>query len=114
MIDVVIPAHRKDTDTLDLCIESIRKNVKNVNRIIVVSKDKLTDKAEFYCEKDFPFSVEDVGEIVGFHSKTFNYFGGLIQTTSALVIPDLSRDVLVCDADTIFLKEVEFVTEEDV
>ena len=113
MIDVVIPAHKKDIDTLDLCIEGIRKNVKNVNRIIVVSKEKLTDKAEFYCEEKFPFSVEDVGNIVGFHSKTFNYYGGLIQTTCAMVIPDLSRDVLVCDADTIFLKETEFVTEGD-
>ena len=114
MIDVIIPAHRKDVDTIDLCIEGIRKNVKNVNRVIVVSKEKLTDKAEFYNEKDFPFSIEDVGNIVGFHNKTFNYYGGLIQTTAALVIPDLSRDVLICDADTIFLKETEFVTEDDI
>ena len=56
MIDVVIPAHKKDVDTLELCIESIRKNVKNVRRVIVVSKEKLTEKAEFYCEEDFPFS----------------------------------------------------------
>ena len=114
MIDVVIPAHKKDVDTLELCIESIRKNVKNVRRVIVVSKEKLTEKAEFYCEEDFPFSFEDVGNIVGFHRKTFNYYGGLIQTTSALVIPDLLRDVLVCDADTIFLKEVEFVNSDGI
>jgi|TARA_X000001388_G_scaffold25909_1_gene18121 hypothetical protein len=114
MIDVVIPAHRKDVDTLDLCIDGIRKNVKNVRRIIVVSKEKLTDKAEFYSEEKFPFSFTDVGDIVGFHRKTFNYYGGLIQTTSALVIPDLERDVLVCDADTIFLKETEFINENDV
>ena len=44
MIDVVIPAHKKDIDTLDLCIDGIRKNVKDVRRIIVVSKEKLTDK----------------------------------------------------------------------
>jgi len=114
MIDVVIPAHSKDIDTLDLCINGIRDNVKNVRRIIVVSKDKLTDNAEFYCEKDFPFSFDDVGDIVGYHWKTFNYYGGLIQTTAALVIPDLERDVLICDADTIFLKETEFVNKEDI
>jgi len=114
MIDVVIPAHKKDTDTLDLCIEGIRTNVKDVRRIIVVSKEKLTDKAEYYCEKDFPFSFEDVGNIVGFHKKTFNYYGGLIQTTCALVIPDLERDVLICDADTIFLTPTEFITQDDI
>lgn len=114
MIDVVIPSHWKDVDTLDLCIEGIRKNVKDVGRIIVVSKDKMTDNAEFYDEREFPFSFEDVGNIVGFHNKTFNYYGGLIQTTSALVIPDLSRDVLVCDSDTIFLRETEFIDDNDV
>tara|TARA_R110002020_G_scaffold72542_7_gene186662 strand:+ start:6534 stop:7505 length:972 start_codon:yes stop_codon:yes gene_type:complete len=111
MIDVIIPAHEKDIETLDLCIDSIRKNVKNVRRVIVVSKYRLTENAEFYCEEDFPFSFLDVGNIVGFHRKTFNYYGGLIQTTSANVIPDLERDVLICDADTIFLKETEFVTD---
>tara|TARA_R100000664_G_C2760098_1_gene150770 strand:+ start:6516 stop:7481 length:966 start_codon:yes stop_codon:yes gene_type:complete len=114
MIDVVIPAHRKDKETLDLCIDSIRENVKNVRRIIVVSKEKLTEKAEFYSEKRFPFSFKDVGNIVGFHRKTFNYYGGLIQTTCALVIPDLLRDVLVCDADTIFLTETEFVNKDGI
>ena len=53
MIDVVIPSHWKDADTLDLCIDGIRNNVKDVGRIIVVSKDKMTDNAEFYDERDF-------------------------------------------------------------
>ena len=114
MIDVVIPAHKKDIDTLDACINGIRNNVKNVRRIIVVSKEKLTDKAEFYCEEDFPFSFEDVGDIIGYHRKTFNYYGSLIQTMAALVIPDLERDVLICDSDTIFLKETEFVTDNNI
>ena len=111
MIDVVIPSHWKDIDTLDHCIEGIRNNVKDVRRIIVVSKDKMTDNAEHYDEKDFPFSFDDVGEIVGFHKKTCNYYGGLIQTTSALVIPDLCDNVLVCDSDTVFLKETEFIKD---
>lgn len=114
MIDVIIPAHKKDIETLDLCIDGIRKNVKDVRRIIVISKEKLIDNAEFYCEEDFPFSFKDVGNIIGFHRKTFNYYGGLIQTTSALTVPDLERDVLICDADTIFLKETEFIDEDDV
>tara|TARA_R110000824_G_scaffold353486_2_gene540647 strand:+ start:475 stop:1446 length:972 start_codon:yes stop_codon:yes gene_type:complete len=114
MIDAVIPAHKKDIDTLDLVIDGIRNNVKDIRRIIVVSKEKMTDNAEFYCEEDFPFSLIDVGNIVGFHNKTFNYYGGLIQTTAASVIPDLERDVLICDADTIFLKETEFVTDSNI
>ena len=30
-IDVVIPAHSKDKDTLDLCIDYAKKNVININ-----------------------------------------------------------------------------------
>ena len=114
MIDAIIPSHIKDVDTLDLCIDNIRNNVKNIRRIIVVSKTRLTDNAEFYCEENFPFSFKDVGNIIGFHQKTFNYYGGLIQTTAALVIPNLERDVLICDADTIFLTETEFIDNNDI
>ena len=59
MIDVVIPSHWKDIDTLDLCIEGIRNNVKDVRRIVVVSKDKMTDNAEFFPEEDLQYSLED-------------------------------------------------------
>ena len=113
MIDVIIPAHKKDIDTLDLCIESIRTNVKGVRRIIVVSKERLSQNAEFFPESEFPFSLDDVGNIVGFHRKTCKYYGGTLQMTAPLVIPNLERDVLTCDSDTIFLKPVEFVDEND-
>lgn len=113
MIDVIIPAHEKDIETLDICIEGIQNNVKDVRRIIVVSKDKLTDSAEFYPESNFSFSLEDVGNIVGFHNRTCKYYGGSLQMTAPLVIPDLERDILTCDSDTIFLNPVEFIDEDD-
>ena len=109
MIDAIIPAHRKDIDTLDLCIDGIRNNVKDIRRIIVVSKERLTNKAEFYSEEDFPFSIEDVGDIVGFHNRTCKYFGGTLQMTAPFVIPDLENDILTCDSDTVFLNKVEFI-----
>ena len=43
MIDVVIPTHVKDAETLELCIEHVKKNVMNLNKVYIVSKDKLTD-----------------------------------------------------------------------
>ena len=112
MIDVVIPSHEKDIDTLDLCIEGIRKNVKDVGRVIVVSRNKLTDNVEFFPEEDLQFSLEDVGDIIGFHHKIFNYYADLIQATAPMEIPDLSNDVLVCDSDTIFTRPVEFFNED--
>ena len=57
MIDVVIPTHVKDAETLELCIEHVKKNVMNLNKVYIVSKDKLTDNAEWIPESDFPFSL---------------------------------------------------------
>src|SRR3990167_2256613 len=59
-IDVIIPSTEKDLDTLDLCIEGIRHNCSQVRRIIVVSNKQLTTKAEWFDEKLFPFSKEEI------------------------------------------------------
>ena len=47
-IDVIIPAHRKDLPTLPYCVKNAKKFVKNVGRVIVVSKEKLVDNAEWF------------------------------------------------------------------
>ena len=58
MIDVVIPAHKKDLATLEYAIDGIRKNIADVRRIIVVSKEKYTDKAEWFDEALYPFLTQ--------------------------------------------------------
>jgi len=63
-IDAVIPAHPKDLETLEYCIKGIKKNVKNIRRIIVVSKSKLTDNAEWFDEALYPFSYPEVAKLV--------------------------------------------------
>ncbi len=59
-IDVVIPCCEKDMETLEECIEGIRTNGKNIRRIIVVSDKPLTKNAEWFDEKDYPFSKEQL------------------------------------------------------
>ena len=121
-IDVVIPAVEKDLVTLDLCIEGIRKNASNIRRVIVVSKHKLTDKAEWFNEADYPFSFEEVKnalakddrnlkEALEYHGRTGWYFQQLLKFYAPFVIPDISSNVLVLDSDTVFLKPVEFMTQ---
>lgn len=123
-IDVVIVTHPKDKETLDLCIDGIRENCTMVRRIIVVSSEKLSDKCEWFDEKNFPFSIDDVALAIGKGSKrrseTFFkyhyrpagwYFQQLAKLYAAYVIPDISSNVLVIDSDTIFLNPVEFLNE---
>ena len=65
MIDVVIPAHSKDCETLDLCIEYLKLNVTDrINNIYVISKTKLTENALWVPEDSWDFSKEDVNEII--------------------------------------------------
>ena len=54
-IDVVLVTHPKDKGTLDYCIDGIRENCSKVRRVIVVSSKKLTNKAEWFNENQFPF-----------------------------------------------------------
>ncbi len=111
VIDVVIPAHEKDLDTLDYCIEGIRKNIADVRRIIVISKAKYTDKAEWFDESLFPFSFSEVGDLVkgigiGWH------FQQLLKLYSPIVIPNISENVLIVDSDTVFFRKVKFFSQD--
>jgi len=121
-IDVVIPCHKKDIPTLDLVIEGIKTNGKNINRIIVISKEPYTDQAEWFDEKLFPFTKLTVAlEIFGGRAaKTHHYLASpktrigwiyqqLLKLYSPYVIPEISSNVLILDADTIFLKPTKFM-----
>lgn len=122
-IDVVILLHPKDKNKIDLTIEGIKKFGKNVRRIITISETRLTDKAEWFDEKKFPFYKNDIAlatfsddpqeaekfaksERVGWIMKQlFNLYAGF-------VIPDISSNMLMLDGDTMFLKPVEFIDDQ--
>lgn len=123
-IDVVIPCAPKDRETLALCIEGIRTHGKNIRRVIVVSKEKLTDEAEWFSEKLYPFSKEDLALEIFQDQKAAEKFlhrknsriGWIYQQFLKLyapfVIPKISSNVLILDADVIFLQPVAFMDEE--
>ena len=107
IIDVVIPAHKKDLATLEYAIKGIRKNILGVRRIIVVSKEKYTDLAEWFDEALYPFSYGEISDLVGGKNVGWNY-QQLLKLYAVLVIPNISSNVLVVDADTVFYRKVKF------
>jgi hypothetical protein len=119
-IDVVIPCHEKDAFKLEYVIKGIKKNVKNLNRIIIVSSAPFTHKAEWFNEKYYPFSKKDIEtEITQYQpnpdearKSIKNRIGWIYQQLlklyAAFVIPDISDNILVVDADTIFLRKISF------
>lgn len=122
-IDVVIVSHPKDKGTIDMCVDGIRKNGKNVRRVIVVSSEPLTEKAEWFDENQYPFSKNDIRQqighedpekIVDFFRRAHNagwYFQQMLKMYAPFVIPNISSNVLVIDADTVFLNRVEFLNK---
>lgn len=125
-IDVVIVAHPKDKEVLDYCIDGIRRNCHKIRRIITVSSEKLTNKAEWFNEKKFPFTIDDVALAIGKENKKRSeaffrrhnrgpgwYLQQLLKLYSAFVIPGISSNVLIVDADVVFLNPVEFLNEKN-
>ena len=108
-IDLVIPCHTKDIDTLHFAIEYARKNIEDLRNIYVVSKKKLTDNAIWISEDIFPFTFQDMIDNIGDHFRTGWYYAGWLHLYSPICIPGILENVLICDADTIFIKPVSFL-----
>jgi len=123
-IDVVIACHEKDKETLDYCIEGIRENCNSIRRVIVISSKRLTDKAEWLSENAFPFNKKEIALAMtkGNREKAEKflrskgrgpgwYLQQLLKLYAPFVIPEISSNVLVIDADTIFMNPIEFLNE---
>lgn len=114
-IDIVIPAHSKDLPTLPYCVKNAKKYIQNVKRVIVISKTKLTDEAEWFDESKFPFQKKDVEKKVRNIIKEKGQFGigwyyqQLLKLYALFVIPNISDNILVLDSDTVFYKKVDFM-----
>ncbi len=119
-IDVIVPCHEKDIRTLPLVIEGIKKNIINHRRIIVISSKKLIDTAEWFDEKNYPFTKKSLAYEIFQNKKQAHDFMNhpktrigwiyqqLLKAYAIFVVPDISSNVLVIDADTIFLRPVSF------
>ena len=126
IIDVVIPCIEKDHLILNKCIDGIRTHCQQVRRVIVVSPTRLTNKAEWVSEAAYPFDKFDVaseffkGDLTATkaymeapNSRIGWYYQQLLKLYVHLVIPNLTPNVLVLDADTIFLNPVDFISNDN-
>ena len=114
MIDVIIPAHEKESSTLDLCIQSARDNIKGVKEVYVISKTKLTDNAVWFPEDELPFSIDDVADKIGSHWRTGWYYGDLLEGCASMYVGGDSPYTLILDADTIFLRPIDLFENDKV
>ena len=112
-LDIIIPAHEKDINTLELCIAGAKKNIEGIKNVYVISKDKLTESAIWYPESKLPFSIKDVAKKIGAHWRTSWYYADLLEGCSSIYVDGPSDYTLILDADTIFLRPVSLIEEND-
>lgn len=121
-IDVVIPCHPKDKEKLKEVIPALKETIHNLRNIFVISSKKITSLAEWFDESKFPFSKLGIAKKIfnGDESKAKEYlqkpkcrigwiFQQLLKLYSPFVISNISDNVLIVDADTIFLKKIDFL-----
>ena len=107
IFDIIIPTTDKDLKTLETCILQCKKNL-NFNRIIIISKKKYTDLAEWFPESNYPFNFNSIQNIIGDHWRTGWYFQQLLKLYSFFVIPNLNDNILILDSDTLILRNIDF------
>lgn len=112
-VDVVIPVHKKDVENLSVTIHHVKRQVKDLGEVYVISKKPYTDKAIWISEEAFPFSIEDVGNElgrigIGKHVRRGWYYQQLLKFYAHRVIDNLSENFLILDADTRTNHAIEF------
>jgi len=122
-IDVVIPCHKKDANALANVITSVKKYVNGLRRIIIISSEQYTQDAEWFDESLFPFSKESIAleicqspiiaQQVLKQTRTMGWiYQQFLKLYAPLCIPDISSNVLIVDADVIFLRPLSFLQED--
>jgi hypothetical protein len=111
-IDMVIPFHEKDLDTLKKSLRYLEKNIVSLRHIYIVgAKDPGLANCRFIREDIFSFR-----QIIGYYYDLYVYrhgwiFQQLIKLLAWRFIDDLSELYLVWDSDTVPYRPLEFVDQ---
>lgn len=117
-MDVIIPVHKKDIPNLDILIDAVEEKIEDYGRIIIISKNRFTDRAEWISESQYPFTIQDVADEIGTeggigtNQRRGWYYQQLLKFYVHEVIDDLSEDILILDADTVPTKPISFFKED--
>ena len=117
-LDVVVPAHHKDFDTLEHCVRSVARHVAGVRRICVVADQPFSSReklVEWVAEPEPPV-LPGIAEIRSQWEREAPENAGrapwvfqqLLKLGAKEFVDGLSQRYLVVDSDVIFLRAVSF------
>ena len=105
LVDAVIPVHPKDAATVALVVTQLRKHCLQLGTTYIVSSDASMAPVgtTFVPESAFPVSP------LNFHKEVYQQ---LLKVLFLFVVPNARDNVLVLDADVIWLKSVHFLDDQ--
>jgi hypothetical protein len=109
--DVVIPFGPKDDDIIQRCVNSVLTHVVGVRYVFVIAHEKNTmdiSNCIILKEESFPFKRADVVEKTS-EERAGWYIQQLIKFYAPLLISNITENVLIVDADTVFYKRTRFI-----
>ena len=109
--DVVIPFGPRDDDIIQRCVNSVLTHVAGVRYVFVIAHEKNTmdiSNCIILKEESFPFKRADVVEKTS-EERAGWYMQQLIKFYAPLLISNITENVLMVDADTVFYKRTKFI-----
>lgn len=113
-MDVIIPFHFKDSDTLREVIPRLKVNIVNIKDIYIIGADNPNiHGTKFVSERIFPFKT-----LISIYYPKYVYrtgwiFQQLIKLTAWKYVSNLSDTYLVWDSDTVPYRRLEFFDTEN-
>ena len=108
-LDIVIPYHPKDVETIIKCVDSCRMFVKDVRNIYILSRDNPhVDGTTWIPEESFHFKMADIRAAGIREDRVGWYFQQLMKIHADMVIDGLSENFLIVDSDVVFKNQVDF------
>ena len=116
LFDVIVPVGPDDVAFLQTHVQYIRQNVMGFRNIyLIVYDDSIcVSGCITISESIFPFTKKDIGfppVYIGDNLCNRNgwYLQQLLKMYSPFIIPDILENILVIDADTVFLRPTHFI-----
>ena len=120
-IDVVIPVCQKDLRTLDYAL-MVLGNMEGVSvALLLFPTSRIRTRRSGLMKGDNPFSKKDVEQKISELLPAGHPYDGkrngwvyqqLLKFYAPFIIPGIASNVLVLDADTIFLRSVSFIDQD--
>ena len=107
--DVVIPYGPNEDWIIQKCVNSCKKYIEDINTIYVIAyKDVSLNNCIVITEDKFPFTKKYVSDKTS-KERSGWYLQQLIKLYIPRVIPNITDNFLVVDADTVFYKKTRYI-----